>query len=117
MVRVPSESRPGYFHFLEPEKGRCSCKGYSVHGHCKHLAPYKPIATAMVNAHEKGQIGRHAMYATAEGYRFVTEHMGRRVHEVRRSVCGAYTEEHASSYWGWLVGDSVAGAQVLGRAA
>ncbi len=37
LVKVPSASRPGHSHFVDPEREVCSCEGFSKHGHCYHV--------------------------------------------------------------------------------
>ena len=37
LIKVPSASRPGTVHFVDPDAGRCSCRGFAAHGHCYHV--------------------------------------------------------------------------------
>jgi hypothetical protein len=37
IAKVPSASRPGHFHYVDPEQGVCSCEGFHFTGHCRHL--------------------------------------------------------------------------------
>ncbi len=41
LVKVQSASKPGTVHFVDPENERCSCLGFTAHGHCYHLENLK----------------------------------------------------------------------------
>ncbi len=41
LTKVPSASRPGRVHFVDVENERCSCEGFTRHGHCYHVENLK----------------------------------------------------------------------------
>ncbi len=37
LIKVPSASKPGVVHFVDPEREMCSCVGFAAHQHCYHV--------------------------------------------------------------------------------